>query len=47
MALRFHLFYALRVIATCTLSLEKVGDSVLKLSISSKFVKHFPSTSFF
>ena len=41
------------VIATCTLSLEQVGDSVLKLSTSLNplahslaFVEHFPSTSF-
>ena len=52
-ALRFHLFDAIRVIATRTLSLEQVGDSVLKLSTSSNplaysvaFVEHFPSTSF-
>ena len=52
-ALRFHLYDVIRVIATCTLSLEQVGDSVLKLSTFSNplahslvFVEHFLSTSF-
>ena len=52
-ALRFHLFDAIRVIVKRTLSLGQVGDSVLKLSTSSNplahskaFVEHFPSTSF-
>ena len=52
-ALRFHLFDAIRVIAKCTLSLAQIGDSILKFSSSSNplvhslaFVEHFPSTSF-
>ena len=52
-ALRFHSFDPMRVIATCTFSLEKVGDSVLKLSTSLNPLAHslaleefFPSTSF-
>ena len=51
-AFRFHLFDAIEVIATFTLSLEQVGDSVLKLSTFLKplahglaFVEHFSSTS--
>ena len=52
-ALRIHLFDAIRVIATCMLSFEQDGDSVLKLSISLNpqahdlaFVDHFSSTNF-
>ena len=51
--MRFYLFDAIRVITTRTLSLEQVGDSVMKLSTSTNprthnltFVGHFPSTSF-
>ena len=52
-ALRFHLFDPMRVIATCTFSQEQVGDSVFKLSTSLNPLAHslaieefFPSTSF-
>ena len=52
-ALKFYLFDAIRLIATRMLSLEQVGDSVLKLSTSWNpiahslaFVEHFLSTSF-
>ena len=51
--LRFHLFDAIKVNATCALSQEQVGDSVFKLFTASNpwvhnlaFVEHFPSTSF-
>ena len=39
-ALRFHLFDAIRVIAICPLFLEQVGDSVLKPSTSSNPLAH-------
>lgn len=51
-AMRFHLFDAMRLIVTRTLSLKKVGDSVLKHCTSSNpqahnlALEHFPSTSF-